>query len=162
MWRFEAHGFYEFVDMRMLMLYSYSVAKRVESAMTTFSIIWWIIGFYWVTTAGRQNVAKDSPQLYWFVWTYFSLMCYGSQTFIYVYRFTCCFALQALYCISCCWHVLCNYLHCCCMPHWYCCLLLPTLYNRHLICYGRPGKKNTLNKICSKWTGDATTESIGS
>lgn len=42
-----------------------SVAKRVESAMTTFSIIWWIIGFYWVTTAGRQNVAKDSPQLYW-------------------------------------------------------------------------------------------------
>ncbi|KAJ6686204.1 TRANSCRIPTION FACTOR C2H2 FAMILY-RELATED [Salix purpurea] len=41
-----------------------SVAKRVESAMTTFSIICWIIGFYLVTTAGHQNLAKDSPQLY--------------------------------------------------------------------------------------------------
>uniref|UniRef100_A0A6N2LNS4 RING-type E3 ubiquitin transferase n=1 Tax=Salix viminalis TaxID=40686 RepID=A0A6N2LNS4_SALVM len=41
-----------------------AVAKRVESAMTTFSIICWIIGFYLVTTAGHQNLAKDSPQLY--------------------------------------------------------------------------------------------------
>lgn len=31
-----------------------------------FSFIWWIIGFYWVSTGG-QNLTRDSPQLYWFV-----------------------------------------------------------------------------------------------
>jgi len=31
-----------------------------------FSFVWWIIGFYWVS-AGGQELAQDSPQLYWFV-----------------------------------------------------------------------------------------------
>ncbi|XP_057449953.1 E3 ubiquitin-protein ligase At1g12760-like [Lotus japonicus] len=41
-----------------------SVAKHLESANTMFSFIWWIIGFYWVS-AGGQDLAQDSPQLYW-------------------------------------------------------------------------------------------------
>ncbi|KAK9984440.1 hypothetical protein SO802_033965 [Lithocarpus litseifolius] len=41
-----------------------SVAKHLESANTMFSFIWWIIGFYWVS-AGGQDLARDSPQLYW-------------------------------------------------------------------------------------------------
>ncbi|GAV68923.1 zf-RING_2 domain-containing protein [Cephalotus follicularis] len=41
-----------------------SVAKHLESANTMFSFIWWIIGFYWVS-AGGQDLARDSPLLYW-------------------------------------------------------------------------------------------------
>ncbi|XP_024453463.1 E3 ubiquitin-protein ligase At4g11680 isoform X1 [Populus trichocarpa] len=41
-----------------------SVAKHLESANTMFSFIWWIIGFYWVSTGG-QALALGSPQLYW-------------------------------------------------------------------------------------------------
>ncbi|XP_050228582.1 E3 ubiquitin-protein ligase At1g12760-like isoform X2 [Mercurialis annua] len=41
-----------------------SVAKHLESANTMFSFIWWIIGFYWVS-AGGQDLAHNSPQLYW-------------------------------------------------------------------------------------------------
>jgi hypothetical protein len=41
-----------------------SVAKHLESANTMFSFIWWIIGFYWVS-AGGQDLARGSPQLYW-------------------------------------------------------------------------------------------------
>ncbi|KAJ6807491.1 protein binding protein [Iris pallida] len=41
-----------------------SVAKHLESANTMFSFIWWIIGFYWVSTGGSA-LTRDSPQLYW-------------------------------------------------------------------------------------------------
>ncbi|KAJ7537968.1 hypothetical protein O6H91_11G029900 [Diphasiastrum complanatum] len=41
-----------------------SLAKRMESANTMFSFVWWIVGFYWIT-AGGQNLAHDSPGLYW-------------------------------------------------------------------------------------------------
>lgn len=41
-----------------------SVAKHLESANTLFSFIWWIIGFYWVSSGG-QDLTQDSPQLYW-------------------------------------------------------------------------------------------------
>ncbi|KAH7513972.1 hypothetical protein FEM48_Zijuj11G0039400 [Ziziphus jujuba var. spinosa] len=41
-----------------------SVAKHLESANTMFSFIWWIIGFYWVSSGG-QALAHESPQLYW-------------------------------------------------------------------------------------------------
>ncbi|CAA6656330.1 unnamed protein product [Spirodela intermedia] len=41
-----------------------SVAKHLESANTMFSFIWWIIGFYWVSTGG-QTLTRDAPQLYW-------------------------------------------------------------------------------------------------
>ncbi|KAJ0258051.1 E3 ubiquitin-protein ligase [Hirschfeldia incana] len=40
------------------------VAKHLESANTMFSFIWWIIGFYWVSSGG-QELAQGSPQLYW-------------------------------------------------------------------------------------------------
>ncbi|XP_043687489.1 E3 ubiquitin-protein ligase At1g12760-like isoform X1 [Telopea speciosissima] len=41
-----------------------SVAKHLEFANTMFSFIWWIIGFYWVSSGG-QALTHDSPQLYW-------------------------------------------------------------------------------------------------
>ncbi|XP_078174095.1 E3 ubiquitin-protein ligase At4g11680-like isoform X2 [Carex rostrata] len=41
-----------------------SSAKRLESANTLCSFIWWIIGFYWVS-AGGQALTQNSPQLYW-------------------------------------------------------------------------------------------------
>ncbi|KAK1261672.1 E3 ubiquitin-protein ligase [Acorus gramineus] len=39
-------------------------AKHLESANTMFSFIWWIIGFYWVSSGG-QYLPHDAPQLYW-------------------------------------------------------------------------------------------------
>nr|VDC59390.1 unnamed protein product [Brassica rapa] len=41
-----------------------SFTKHLESANTMFSFIWWIIGFYWVSSGG-QELAQGSPQLYW-------------------------------------------------------------------------------------------------
>ncbi|KAG6552470.1 hypothetical protein Mapa_005890 [Marchantia paleacea] len=41
-----------------------SMAKRLESANTMFSFVWWIIGFYWIT-AGGQALTHDAPRLYW-------------------------------------------------------------------------------------------------
>lgn len=53
-----------------------SVAKHLESANTMFSFIWWIIGFYWVSTGG-QALALGSPQLYWSVPSLPFLFSYG-------------------------------------------------------------------------------------
>ncbi|KAJ7525951.1 hypothetical protein O6H91_17G075400 [Diphasiastrum complanatum] len=41
-----------------------SLAKRLESANTIFSFVWWIVGCYWVT-AGGQGLVHHSPWLYW-------------------------------------------------------------------------------------------------
>ncbi|KAK3194868.1 hypothetical protein Dsin_026178 [Dipteronia sinensis] len=41
-----------------------SLAKNLESANTMFSFLWWIAGFYWITTSG-ETLNSDSPQLYW-------------------------------------------------------------------------------------------------
>ncbi|KAL1549897.1 E3 ubiquitin-protein ligase-like protein [Salvia divinorum] len=41
-----------------------SIAKHLESANTMFSFIWWIIGFYWVSSGG-PDLTAESPQLYW-------------------------------------------------------------------------------------------------
>ncbi|XP_078447852.1 E3 ubiquitin-protein ligase At1g12760-like [Wolffia australiana] len=41
-----------------------SLTKHLESANTMFSFIWWIIGFYWVSTGG-QSLTHDASQLYW-------------------------------------------------------------------------------------------------
>lgn len=46
-----------------------SVAKHLESANTMFSFIWWIIGFYWVSSSG-QTIADDAPKLYWLTITF--------------------------------------------------------------------------------------------
>ncbi|GJS95884.1 hypothetical protein Tco_0802852 [Tanacetum coccineum] len=40
------------------------VAKYLESANTMFSFVWWILGFYWVSSGG-QALAQDAPKLYW-------------------------------------------------------------------------------------------------
>lgn len=42
-----------------------SLAKRLESANTMFSFVWWIVGFYWIT-AGGQALSADAPHLYWY------------------------------------------------------------------------------------------------
>lgn len=41
-----------------------SWAKRLESANTMFSFVWWIAGFYWIT-AGGQSLSVDAPHVYW-------------------------------------------------------------------------------------------------
>ncbi|KAJ0962101.1 hypothetical protein J5N97_029929 [Dioscorea zingiberensis] len=41
-----------------------SIVKHLESANTIFSFIWWIIGFYWISSGG-QALTRDAPQLYW-------------------------------------------------------------------------------------------------
>ncbi|KAK1408846.1 hypothetical protein QVD17_40940 [Tagetes erecta] len=46
-----------------------SVAKHLESANTMFSFIWWIVGFYWVSSGG-QYLTEDAPQLYWLCITF--------------------------------------------------------------------------------------------
>lgn len=39
-----------------------STAKRVESANTSFSFVWWVLGFYWTTTG---NQSQTAPLLFW-------------------------------------------------------------------------------------------------
>ncbi|KAI3800505.1 hypothetical protein L1987_28596 [Smallanthus sonchifolius] len=46
-----------------------SVAKRLESVNTMFSFIWWIVGFYWVSSGGR-HLTQIAPQLYWLCITF--------------------------------------------------------------------------------------------
>ncbi|KAI4328741.1 hypothetical protein L6164_021074 [Bauhinia variegata] len=46
-----------------------SITKHIESANTMLSFIWWILGFYWVTSGG-QSLTSDSPQLYWLCITF--------------------------------------------------------------------------------------------
>ncbi|KAG0490011.1 hypothetical protein HPP92_006874 [Vanilla planifolia] len=41
-----------------------SIARRIESANTMLSFIWWVIGFYWVSSGG-PDLTRDAPQLYW-------------------------------------------------------------------------------------------------
>ncbi|CAN1157493.1 E3 ubiquitin-protein ligase At4g11680 [Linum perenne] len=41
-----------------------SATKQLESANTMFSLIWWLVGFYWITASGT-NLMHDSPWLYW-------------------------------------------------------------------------------------------------
>eukprot|EP00250_Pteridium_aquilinum_P032898 c4915_g1_i1 orf=194-1354(+) len=41
-----------------------SYAKRLESANTMFSFVWWIVGFYWITVGG-QSLVQEAPRLYW-------------------------------------------------------------------------------------------------
>ncbi|CAG7908632.1 unnamed protein product [Brassica rapa] len=41
-----------------------SLAKHLESTNAIFSFVWWIIGFYWIS-AGSEELAQSSPQLYW-------------------------------------------------------------------------------------------------
>ncbi|KAL0736821.1 hypothetical protein Bca4012_013031 [Brassica carinata] len=71
-------------------------AKHLESANTMFSFIWWIIGFYWVSSGGQQ-LAQGSPQLYWL-----SIVFLGIDVFFVVF----CVALACVIGIA----------VCCCLP----------------------------------------------
>eukprot|EP00250_Pteridium_aquilinum_P008536 c18023_g2_i1 orf=173-1360(-) len=42
--------------------WGFSAFKRVESANTSFSFIWWVVGFYWTST-GSQS--QSAPLLFW-------------------------------------------------------------------------------------------------
>ncbi|XP_071717733.1 E3 ubiquitin-protein ligase At1g63170-like [Rutidosis leptorrhynchoides] len=46
-----------------------SVAKHLESANTMFSFVWWIVGFYWVSSGG-PHLTQNAPQLYWLCITF--------------------------------------------------------------------------------------------
>ncbi|XP_024995394.1 E3 ubiquitin-protein ligase At1g12760 [Cynara cardunculus var. scolymus] len=48
---------------------SRAVTKYLESTNTMFSFVWWILGFYWVSSNG-QALAHDSPKLYWLCVTF--------------------------------------------------------------------------------------------
>ncbi|KAI5081734.1 hypothetical protein GOP47_0001477 [Adiantum capillus-veneris] len=39
-----------------------SVFKRIESANTSFSFLWWVVGFYWTSTGSQSH---DAPLLFW-------------------------------------------------------------------------------------------------
>lgn len=39
-----------------------SYAKRIESANTSFSFVWWVVGFYWTTTGSEL---QNAPLLFW-------------------------------------------------------------------------------------------------
>jgi integrator complex subunit 11 len=41
-----------------------SASRRCESLNTVASVVWWIIGFYWVISSG-QTLLQSSPYLYW-------------------------------------------------------------------------------------------------
>lgn len=43
---------------------SSDAAKHLGSVNTMFSFVWWLLGFYWVSDAGRQLI-EESPLLYW-------------------------------------------------------------------------------------------------
>ncbi|CAH8357609.1 unnamed protein product [Eruca vesicaria subsp. sativa] len=73
-----------------------SFTKHLESANTMFSFIWWIIGFYWVSSGG-QELAQGSPQLYWLC-----IVFLGFDVFFVVF----CVALACLIGIA----------VCCCLP----------------------------------------------
>ena len=118
-----------------------------------FSLIWWIIGFYWVS-AGGNSLTHDAPQLYWFCsksWLT-KLFFFVSTTFYYFFPLltisflvTC---LQALYSFSGIWCVLCGVLCTLGMPHWTHCLLLSSLFNSYSVCCGRSGMLSWLHTLC--------------
>ncbi|KAM3339143.1 E3 ubiquitin protein ligase RIE1 [Capsicum galapagoense] len=41
-----------------------SVAKRCEYVNTMWSLIWWIVGFYWIVSGG-EILLRNAPHLYW-------------------------------------------------------------------------------------------------
>nr|VDD29192.1 unnamed protein product [Brassica oleracea] len=55
---------YIYIYIYIYFLIYFDFTKHLESANTMFSFIWWIIGFYWVSSGG-QELAQGSPQLYW-------------------------------------------------------------------------------------------------
>lgn len=126
-----------------------SVAKHLESANTMFSFIWWIIGFYWVSTGG-QALALASPQLYWFVRSLFVSLSWSFNLKSSWSSFVQ-FAVQALCGFPWIRRVLCRFLRCSSVHHRDCCLLLPSLYYCTSICRRWPGKiswlTNSLVKI---------------
>nr|GEZ47956.1 zinc finger, C3HC4 type [Tanacetum cinerariifolium] len=63
--RVEGSGSSQYVTLANLTTSETSgVAKYLESANTMFSFVWWILGFYWVSSGG-QALAQDAPKLYW-------------------------------------------------------------------------------------------------
>ncbi|KAK9682790.1 hypothetical protein RND81_10G096400 [Saponaria officinalis] len=56
-------GFVEFVSEPRQDEDTISIAKHLESANTMFFFIWWIIGFYWVSSGGEM-FSDNAPNLY--------------------------------------------------------------------------------------------------
>ncbi|KAE8665829.1 E3 ubiquitin-protein ligase [Hibiscus syriacus] len=72
-------------------------AKSLESANTTFSFLWWIIGFYWITANG-QALMHQTPQLYWLCVTFLVL----DVLFVFIcVAVACLIALAVCCCLPC-------------------------------------------------------------
>lgn len=51
-------------DVEFLNSSSYGFAKRCSSLNTMLSLLWWMVGFYWVVNGG-DILIQDAPRLYW-------------------------------------------------------------------------------------------------
>ncbi|KAL8139173.1 hypothetical protein V2J09_005174 [Rumex salicifolius] len=74
-----------------------SVAKHVESANTMFTFIWWIIGFYWVSSGG-STLIEDAPELYWICIAFLAL----DVVFVVICVFVACLiGIAVCFCLPC-------------------------------------------------------------
>jgi hypothetical protein len=69
-------------------------------------------------------------------------ICYYSSLLLLTQKNT--LALQVMYCLPGFWCSLCRFLYCAGMHHWYCCLLLSSVYHCASVCSCRPGKSCSL------------------
>ncbi|GAB4843994.1 hypothetical protein Ancab_013958 [Ancistrocladus abbreviatus] len=71
-----------------------SLIKKLESANTMASSIWWVIGFYWIVSGGPA-LLQDSPRLYWLAVVFlaldifFMIFCIGMACVIFLALFCC-------------------------------------------------------------------------
>jgi len=103
-----------------------SVAKHLESANTMFSFIWWIIGFYWVSSAG-EALADAAPKLYWYFSRHNFLQLWSHLAVVYIlqalmqrcfHRLTITFLAFDVFFVVICVTVACiiGIAVCCCLP----------------------------------------------
>ncbi|OWM73113.1 hypothetical protein CDL15_Pgr001227 [Punica granatum] len=66
--------------------------KRLESANTIISSMWWVFGFYWIVVGG-QALLQDSPRLYWLTVVFlvfdvfFVIFCIGMAFLVFLALF---------------------------------------------------------------------------
>ncbi|KAK4786533.1 hypothetical protein SAY86_010366 [Trapa natans] len=74
--------------------------KRLESANTIISSIWWVLGFYWLVVGG-QALLQESPHLYWLTVVFlvfdvfFVIFCIG-MAFIFLCALFCFIPIMAM------------------------------------------------------------------
>ncbi|MFS7981602.1 hypothetical protein Hanom_Chr10g00952911 [Helianthus anomalus] len=74
-----------------------SVAKHLESVNTMFSYIWWIVGFFWVSSGG-QHLTQNAPRLYWLCITFLAFDVFFVVIFVAV---ACVVGIAVCCCLPC-------------------------------------------------------------